>query len=512
MHKTKTAWWAAILPMAALLLLVMAPLWAIVRYDKQGLSWSVLADAYMQWRMVWTFAQAIITCVITAVLSLPLAWVINRYAFWGRDAVLKLLLLPFVMPTLVAGMGVLALFGPNGYLGLDLTDTPWLLIYGNVFFNLPIMVRAVLQGLALVSENRVYAARSLGASPWQAFWLVSFPIVRPWLSGAMCLVFLYCFSGFGLALVLGGMQYATVEVEIYQLIAYELDMNTASVLALLMLFGTAMAAFLYAHISKTTAQAAEHKPVALKAAKTWQDKTMVMVVVLVLLMCCAAPLLAVLWQAAWAGSSWQIMAEAQTWLAIGNSLRFTLMALVCATVLGLLHAIWAHRMRLGRLSTFLPFMVSPVVMAFGLLVLYPDWTASLALLVAAYTLLAYPFVTKDVLSLLDSLPAQYSSASRNLGATAWQTQYWIIFPLIKPALRRGMTFAAATCVGEFAASLFLSRPEWTTLTTLIYQLLGRAGQANQQAAMVLSLVLMLLAGGIFLCLDDKYIVKGNKPS
>jgi thiamine transport system permease protein len=188
------------------------------------------------------------------------------------------------------------------------------------------------------------------------------------------------------------------------------------------------------------------------------------------------------------------------------------MALCCATLLGLLHAIWAHRMRLGRLSTFLPFMVSPVVMAFGLLVLYPDWTASLVILIGTYTLLAYPFVTKDVLSLLDSLPEQYRHASRNLGASAWQTQQWVVFPLIKPALRRGMTFAAATCIGEFAASLFLSRPEWMTLTTLIYQLLGRAGQENQQAAMVLSLVLMLLAGGIFLCLDDKYIAKGKKSS
>ena len=76
-------------------------------------------------------------------------------------------------------------------------------------------------------------------------------------------------------------------------------------------------------------------------------------------------------------------------------------------------------------------------------------------------------------------------------------------PLLTPALRRGMTFAAATGIGEFAATLFLSRPEWQTLTTLIYEHLGKVGQENYHKAMVLTFVLMALAGTVFLCLDQK---------
>lgn len=63
------------------------------------------------------------------------------------------------------------------------------------------------------------------------------PVLRPWLAGGVCLVFLYCFSGFGLALLLGGSRYATVEVEIYQLVMFELDMAVASVLVWLVLGG-----------------------------------------------------------------------------------------------------------------------------------------------------------------------------------------------------------------------------------------------------------------------------------
>ena len=64
-----------------------------------------------------------------------------------------------------------------------------------------------------------------------------------------------------------------------------------------------------------------------------------------------------------------------------------------------------------------------------------------------------------------------------------------------------MAFAAATSLGEFAVTLFLSRPEWMTLTTLIYQRLGRPGAANLDAALVLACLLMALSLTAFLLIE-----------
>jgi thiamine transport system permease protein len=64
-----------------------------------------------------------------------------------------------------------------------------------------------------------------------------------------------------------------------------------------------------------------------------------------------------------------------------------------------------------------------------------------------------------------------------------------------------MAFAAATALGEFAVTLFLSRPEWTTLTTLIYQRLGKPGTANLDTAMLLASLLMLLSAIVFVVID-----------
>ena len=224
---------------------------------------------------------------------------------------------------------------------------------------------------------------------------------------------------------------------------------------------------------------------------------------MVLLLCCLLPLAAVVFLAASAGGSWGVLLEPETLAAGWNTLRFSGMAVLTAVVLGVMYAAVARRVAWVRGLVFLPFMVSPVCIAAGILLLYPQWTASLPLLVATYALLAYPFVAKDVLAAWDDLPEDYVSAARGMGANAFQTTLYVTAPLLKPALRRGLTLAAATCIGEFAATLFLSRPEWQTLTTLIYSYLGRAGADNYARAMVLTTVLMLLSLMVFLLLDER---------
>lgn len=490
-------------PFAFLLLMVAVPMWAMLRYEEAAPMWAeMLADEYYRQRLIWTTFQAALTVLITALLALPLGWVLARLAFRGRETVLRLLMLPFVMPTLVAGMGVLALFGERGLLWRGWADTPYLLLYGNVFFNLPVMVRAACQGFWQVPANRIRAVETLGAGPWRRFWLAEWPLLRSWLAGGGCLVFLYCFSGFGLALLLGGQQYATAEVEAYRLIAYELDMARAAVLVWLVLAVTAAAALAHTWITRRT-DAAAVLPLPPRPPQTLPERCLLAASLAVLCLCCALPLLAVAAKAAAAFSAWRVFADADTLLALWNTLRFSAMAMAAAAVLGLLHAAAARRYRLMRALTFLPFMVSPVCLAFGILLRYPQQAGSLPMLVALYALLAYPFVTKDVLAAWDALPPNYAAAARVFGAGPAKAFLHVTLPLLLVPMRRGLTFAAAACVGEFAASLFLSRPEWVTLTTLIYRYFGRPGEANHHSAMLLTLLLMLLAAAVFALLDKR---------
>lgn len=492
----------AILPLTFLAGLVIAPLWAMLHYQNDALLWrELLADDYYQWRILWTTFQAAATVLLTLFMALPVAWALARLDFFGKRVLLRGLMLPFVLPTLVAAMGVLALFGEHGIVWRGWAGTPYLLLYGNVFFNLPVMIRAAYQGFLMVPQNQLALAKLSGANAWQRFWWIELPILKNGLLASGCLVFLYCFSGFGLALLLGGQHYATIEVEIYQLIAYELDMSRAGVLVWCVLAMTAVAGGLSAWLNHQNA-ASKIQTVQPEKPRGWQQNLVWALAWMIILLCCAMPLVAIVFQAANAGGAWRVWLADETWLAMKNTVLFTLAALSLATALGVGHAVVAHRWIWVRGITFLPLMISPVCLAFGVLLLYPEWSASLVLLLSLYALMAYPFVAKDILSAWDYLPMRYISVARVCGATPFQAARFVLFPLLLPALRRGMTLAAATCVGEFAATLFLSRPEWLTLTTLIYQKLGRVGVENYQQALVLALGLMLLSVVIFILIDS----------
>lgn len=567
--------------------------------------WALWQEPYLRGKLVWSFTQAAVTCVLALVLGVPVAWVLARWDFAGRRWVLRLLMLPFVVPTLVAAMGVLALWGPRGFFGgvllgwgVNLKNTPALLLYGNLFFNLCLLVRAGVDALQQVSQQRLAAARSLGATPWRAFWRLEWPAMRPWLASALCLVFLYCFSGFGLALILGGQAYSTIEVEIYQLVAHELALQQAGILAMWMLLLTGGIACAYAAIERRLATPVRVQPVPRQRPRGWGQWLALLAALGVLALICFAPLAAIVLKAAQAllcGQGVAALQDAQTWDAVRNTLRFSGMALLLVLALGTSHALavrawdaWGARQqhatahandtasvnkcsasasrvaliysaykRLSRKSSFprrresiaascsvvdsrlrgndgrwlflsateanqrflrnfqsgtallwrtaayLPLVISPVTVAFGLLLLYPQWSASLPLLLAAYALLAYPFVAKSLTAGLDSLPAHLERAAATLGARPLRVLWRVTLPLVLPALRRGMAFAAATALGEFAVSLFLSRPEWTTLTTLIYQRLNHAGDAARDAAWVLSALLMLLALGAFTLIEGQ---------
>ncbi|MGM9425220.1 ABC transporter permease [Hydrogenophaga sp. MI9] len=499
------------LPLLFLLVMLVAP---VLRLLAEGLTsdaevrWlAVWTDPYLRWRVLWSLAQAAITCVLALLLGVPCAWVLARRVFPGRTLALRLLMLPFVVPTLVAAMGVLALWGPRGLFGaplaaagIDLSETPWLLLYGNLFFNLCLVVRAGVDALGQVSAQRLAAARTLGATPWRAFWRIEWPAIAPWLASALCLVFLYCFAGFGLALILGGQRYATAEVEIYTLVAHELELGQAGVLAVWTMALTGAVALAYAGLEQRLATPARVTPVLPRPPQGAAQWLGVAGAMALLALVCAAPLVAIVWRAAVSlltGQGWSVLLEADTLAALGNTLRFSLMALLLATALGLAHALSVsargHLSLAWRAAAFLPFVVSPVSVAFGLLLRYPGWSASLAMLLGAYALLAWPFVSKSLTAALDSLPAHYAQAAASLGARPWRVFWRVTLPLVAPALRRGMAFAAATALGEFAVTLFLSRPEWSTLTTLIHQHLGRPGAANLDAAFVLAALLMALA-------------------
>jgi thiamine transport system permease protein len=197
------------------------------------------------------------------------------------------------------------------------------------------------------------------------------------------------------------------------------------------------------------------------------------------------------------------------WPAIGNSLQIALTATVFSLVIGLLTSLAiSHReTRLGAaLDTLvmLPLGTSAVTIGFGFLVAF-DWPIDLRtsplLIPLAHSLIAVPFVVRITLPVLRSIRTRLREAATVLGASPRRILREIDLPIVSRAALLGAGFAFAVSIGEFGATAFLVRPDRQTMTTTIFRLLGRPGQATFGQAMAMSVILMVVTAAAILTID-----------
>lgn len=474
-----------------------------------GVNLGIWQDPYFLGRLAWTLAQAAGTAGLALLLGAPLAYLLSRHDVPGKALFLRLLLLPFVTPVLVAVLGLSALLGPQGWVtrwtGVDLSDTPALLILGNLFFNLPVMVRLAYGGFSRVPPNVLGAARSLGASAGRAAWTVALPLALPGLAAGTVLVFLYSALSFGLPLALGGERYGTLEVEVYQS-AFQLRLPEASALILGQLALTLAATWAYVSLGRGGVGV----PVAGLPRARGRALVGLLLLGTLTALICFAPLLAVALRGVLGSSGgptlgyWRgVLGDPDAGLLVWNTLRFAVMAGAGAVLLGGAFAVgaWRAQSRVLDVVSLLPLMVSPVSLAVGYLLAYPVLAATLPMLIAAYVLLALPLVVRSLLPALRALPPRVLEAARSLGAGSWGVFRTVTLPLTLPSLRGGAALALSTVLGEFGATLVLTRPEWATLSTGLYDRLGRPGERNLGEACALATGLLLLSALVFTLLD-----------
>jgi thiamine transport system permease protein len=162
---------------------------------------SVLTDPALRhvfWFTVW---QALVSTVPPVLLAVRSCSVATSSAS-GRGA---LVTVPFVLPTVVVGA-----FGPSG------SPARSTILLAHVFFNYAVVVRTVGGLWSHLDPRPEEAAQVLGANRWRTFVNVTLPALRPAIIAAASIVFLFCFTSFGVILVLGGPRYATLETEIYR--------------------------------------------------------------------------------------------------------------------------------------------------------------------------------------------------------------------------------------------------------------------------------------------------------
>jgi sulfate transport system permease protein len=200
-------------------LIVLLPLAAVVtRGFDEGLGhfWDAISAPEAQSAIKLTLITSLIVVVINAVMGTLIAWVLVRDEFRGKRIVNSVIDLPFALPTIVAGLTLLALYGQNSPVGIHLAYTRAAVVAALLFVTLPFVVRAVQPVLMELDKEMEEAAASLGAPNHRIFRSIVLPNLTPAVVAGCGLAFARAIGEFGsLVLLTGNIPFKTQVASVY---------------------------------------------------------------------------------------------------------------------------------------------------------------------------------------------------------------------------------------------------------------------------------------------------------
>ncbi|MDD9303061.1 MAG: iron ABC transporter permease [Desulfobacter sp.] len=480
-------------------------------------------------KIIWfTFWQAAVSTGLTLAFALPCAFVMSHYTFRGKTLLRLIASIPFVLPAVVVGAALDACFGQKGMI-LCLNQPLTLIFIAHVFYNFSVMLRILTGFWTSLGTDLQEAAACLGAKPAQVFFHITLPLLRPAIWAGAILVFIFCFSSFGIILILGGPSYSTIESEIYRQAAHIFNLPLASFLSLIQILFTFGLMAMYTKFSKKAALLTPKTgPSGLKPARTCLEKAMVWGMALFILLLCLAPLLSLalrslIHEGQFSLIYYRTIFENTTcsifyippFKAIQFSFVFAAVALVIAMVTGICAALFVYhcdQKPKHKIVAFfdpifmLPLSTSAVTLGFGIIITLDrpplNLRTSVFLIPLVHALVGFPFVLRAILPALRSISPQIREAAALLGASPIQVLRFIDLPLMTRALVAAAVFAFTISLGEFGATIFTASPDTPTIPLAIYRFLGQPGALNYGQAMAISTILMIVTAAGYILIEN----------
>ncbi|HAA85136.1 MAG TPA: iron ABC transporter permease [Kosmotogaceae bacterium] len=457
-----------------------------------------------------TLFQALLSTGLCLVIGIPAAYYYGRFRGTLSDFLSNITFIPFFMPSISMVIGFLVMYGRNGIVNsflnilgigpIQILYTFGAILMGHVFYNSPILIRILGSALRNVPPSVIENARIDGSSYLKTFLFVELPLVMPALIASTILIFSYCFTSFAVVLILGGSQYATLEVAIYMYLRLLARPEIAVALACVQ-FGFIFAFGLTMSFLEKRESFEYEGSYIRKSSRLFYY--IVFYVLFQALPVAAALLGSILdlgrMQFVFSGLLDLFRGESVSLIgttvarALSNSLLLSLTASILGVAIAFAVAWSSRRARVGnrlmRIASLLCISVTPAILSLGYTIQYRQVHASV-LMVMLYIVVSFPVALNLVYSHVSSLDLQIIDAARVDGACSRQILLRIIFPIVRNTLIAAAMVIFAVSMGEFAGSLILGGDRLPTVTVAIYRMLS--GRQILQSRVLSALVLIIV--------------------
>ena len=224
-----------------------------------GAFWDAVSSPQAWAALRLTLIVSLVIVAINAVIGTVIAWVLVRDEFPGKRIVNSLIDLPFALPTIVAGLTLLALYGSKSPVGIDIAYTRVAIGAALLFVTLPFVVRAVQPVLEELDRDMEQAAESLGATPFRVFRSIVLPNLMPAILAGMGLGFARAVGEFGsLVLITGNVPFDTQVASVFVFSQVESDRPvTAAAVSVVLLLAAFLVLLVIGAASKRASRHAE---------------------------------------------------------------------------------------------------------------------------------------------------------------------------------------------------------------------------------------------------------------
>ncbi len=460
-----------------------------------------------------TLLQASLSALCSVALAVPVARALARRRFPGRSLLITLLGAPFILPVIVAVLGLLAVFGRNGLLNSALVwlGVEPLQIYGlhgivlaHVFFNMPLATRLILQGWAAIPAERFRLAAALDFRPHDITRRLEYPMLRAVLPGAFAVIFLICTTSFAVALALGGGPRATtVELAIYQAFRFDFDLSRAAILAVIQFaIGAVAAALAYRVAVAPGFGSGLGRPLRIWGQTSPAQRLTDTVCILATAMFLLTPLLMIVLDGL---PGLTKLPETVLWAALRSivvALCSTALALALALPMALhIQSARGKRRALTEITGYLSVSASPLVLGTGLyLILFPvadPVRLALAVTAVINAVMALPFALRAISPTLNEIEADWGRLADSLDMRGGDRLRLLILPRLRRPLGFAAGLTAALSMGDLGVIALFAGPDQATLPLQLYRLMAAYRMQDAAAAALLLLGLSLTLFWVF---------------
>lgn len=468
--------------------------------------------------------------LISVILGYVAAFTVTRLKVPGRGLLHMVTMLPIISPPFVSAVSILFLFGFNGLVTRHLLNLQDFSIYGfggvvlsQVFTFTPIAylsLRGVLQSINPTLED---AALNVGASKWQAFWRVTFPLSLPGIASALLIVFIESLADFGNPLVLAGASFPMLAPQAYLEITGSFNLQRGAALAMVLLLPSLTAFAIQRYwLARRQYVTVTGKPTASTSKLVSEPAKWTLYGITSLFALFVAAFYVVILLGAftrvWGFDYTATLQHFEYVFRVGfESVKDTLWVAVIATpvsgLLGMLIAFLIVRRRfpgrgLMEFVSILNFAVPGTVVGIGYILAFNQrpliLTGTLAILVLAIVFRYVPVGIQNASAVLRQIDPAIEEAAQNLGADSVTTFRKVTLPLIAPAFFSALVYSFVRAMTAISATIFLVSAKWNLMTVQILNQVGSGRLGVAAAFSVLLIVIVVIVMGVLNLLMSRW--------